>query len=275
MTWQINGTDPIKEWQFIIMRNDAESTVLYTSEWRHGRETEYVVPETGQVIIIIWDTYGRTVEGKPTPTTDTISAADLAAAGIVNNYEYGYKLKINQRYHKYTTPTHYEEVVLEQISPVFFKAVNTMTLDTETWSNPKGRYAVFQYHFVDYRNSLTYDPVITMRQTLALANYPEDNIIDERIAYLPAVGDWRGGVDTDMVFGILDNGKRYAFKMDALLGSGRTISSGWHTFVSSYNDTALDYVHLKAYYVRDTPAMFVRMEVDEGYDESIVSNLPD
>ena len=59
------------------MKNDADSTVLYTSEWR-GDYIEYTIPETGETILIPTPVYGRNSEGELRPKSDTITAATLA-----------------------------------------------------------------------------------------------------------------------------------------------------------------------------------------------------
>ena len=272
MTWQINGTLPIVRWQFVIMKNDADSTVLYTSEWR-GDYIEYTIPETGETILIPQPIYGRNSEGALRPKSDTITAASLAEAGVVNNYSNGYKLKINQQYYEHPAPDSTIEVkVLEQISPAYFIAAYVPTIDYAIGAT-YGRYFWFQTRVL-YNGvwSPDYDPIITKRQRLAYANNPEDNVVDDLTFYIPAEND---RFSSNHVYGILDNHREYAFRVDIKLESGIDLTTGWENFTPSWTDTALDYIHLNAYYVRDTPAMFIRLEVDEGYDESIVTDLPD
>ena len=276
VTWQINGTVPILYWQFVIMQNDNDSTVLYESDWRFNY-IEALDPISGETIRIPVYTFGRDQGGNLIPTTDTISASDLENAGVVNNYANGYKLKVNQRYEVYTSPTQSTLGTLEQISPVFFKAIDVPEIDTTGWSNTAGRYKQFDLHLISsiphYREM--YDPIIFKRQRLAYASDPENNIIeDSGDIYLPSYNDSLHHFDSEIVYGILENHTQYAFRMDVQLESGLEISSGWVEFGTAWNDTALDYVHLRAYYVRNTPAIFLRMEVDEGYDEGIVKNLP-
>jgi hypothetical protein len=261
-------------WQFIIMQNNADSTVLYESDWRYNY-VEVYIPETGQTEKLPVATYGRDSSGNPRPTTDTITAADLAQAGIVNNYANGYKLKINQKYYNQTAPNYQsiETVILEQISPVFFQAADFPTINVEHYLSVCGRYAHFQtqilYNGIWQPN---YDPIITKRERIAYAENPEENVISEKLFYIPMDNDSRS---SNFIYGILDNHKEYAFRADCLLESGLEITSGWVNFRSEWTDTALDYVHLRVYYVRDTPATFIRLEVDDGYDESIVTDLPD
>ena len=117
-----------------------------------------------------------------------------------------------------------------------------------------------------------YDPIITKRQRLAYADNPDEHTVDESVFYLPAEND---RFSSNHVYGIFDNHREYAFRVDVKLESGIELTTGWENFTPSWTDTALDYVHLQAYYVRDTPATFIRLEVDEGHDISIVTDLPD
>lgn len=272
VTWQINGTQPITHWQFIIMKNDADSTVLYDSGWR-ADYIETTIPGSQEPILVAQYVYGRDSEGNPRPKSDVITAVDLAAAGVVNNYTQGYKLKINQKYQAETSPGGMiTPTVLEQISSSYFTAVSVPSIGA-IYSNVTGRYFYFQTQ-VQYNGvwDPNYDPIITKRERLAYATNPDENIIDETILYLPMDND---RLSSGHIYGILDDNTNYAFKVDALLESGLEITTGWLNFSTHWVDTALDYVHLRVYYVRDTPATFVRLEVDEGHDESIVTNLPD
>ena len=79
------------------MKNDADSTVLYDSGWR-ADYIETIIPGSQEPILVAQYVYGRDSEGNPRPKSDVITAVDLAAAGVVNNYTQGYKLKVNQKY---------------------------------------------------------------------------------------------------------------------------------------------------------------------------------
>lgn len=121
MSFQINGPFPILKWQFVIMKNDADSTVLYTSEER-GR----IDPDSGFNVFV----YGKDIYGNPVPVVDTISAADLASAGVVNDYEKGYKLRVNQ----WWVPEQVQ-VMLEGINAVYFYATQSRNFNTFNFSD--------------------------------------------------------------------------------------------------------------------------------------------
>lgn len=254
MTWQINGTTAVTGWQYIIMQNDADSTVLYTGDWINA--------EYGYVL-------GHDKDGNPVSISNTISAADLAAAGIVNGYANGYKLKVNQRYPPASGVIGY--TVVEQISPVFFATAARVEFDTTQWLTAYGRYAYFSRYLIYPGGAsvpaTTLDPLIYSRWRLAEADKPDENIIED-------TGNVYLANNSQKVYGIMQNGGDYAVRLNGMLESGIKIDTGWWDFHTEWTDTALSYVHLKVYYVRDYPATFLRMEVDEGYDESIIRDLP-
>lgn len=276
VTFQINGTIPIFGWQFVIMENTVESRVLYTSDWRRTYIEAWDSVQEKYVKIPVY-TYGKDINGNLTPTTDTISAADLAAAGIINNYAAGYKLKINQQYHTYPDPNSSSSIVavtLPGVNSVFFQAVNIASFD-DTISTQCGRYAIFNLRITNTPAGVShdvYDPIICKRWQIGLQPLPEQNIVaDSGEIYAP--GD--DTVHTNTVYGMLKNGASYALRRTAKLESGMQIDTGWENFTASWTDTAKSYIHLRVYYVRNTPALLVRLEIDEGYDESEISNLPD
>ena len=82
VTWQVNGTGntPMTAYKVDLMKNDTASTLLYT---------------TGQ-IALSEPFYGADNLGNPEYFTATIAKEALAAAGITNNADEGYKLLITQ-----------------------------------------------------------------------------------------------------------------------------------------------------------------------------------
>lgn len=268
VSWYINGTIPIRGWQFVIMENTVESTVLYTSEWRHDYLDPSAVPP------LIKETYGRDENGNLVPKTDTITAADLATAGIVNNFQSGYKLQINQQYTVYENPNTSNigtVKVLTQISPAFFIAMEGTSFATGSWLSTYGRFAYFN-KFVNWTSSnishTDFDPLLFNRWRLAEADSPNDHIIED-------TGNIYLANDEQKVYGILENGKSYAVRLNGQLESGLELDTGWHEFQCEWTDTAKDYIHLRVYYVRNTPAIFVRLEIDDGHDASEITDLPD
>lgn len=81
VSWQINGFSAMTDYQIVIYQNDPTSTQMYDT----GKVT-LVDPVYGT------DQNGNQILFEATP----ITAADLATAGIVNGYAYGYKLVITQ-----------------------------------------------------------------------------------------------------------------------------------------------------------------------------------
>lgn len=80
VSWQVNGTSAMTDYQIIIMQNDTASTQVL---------------DTGKVTLAhpFW---GADRMGNPVMFSTVISAAQLSTAGIVNGYENGYKFKIKQ-----------------------------------------------------------------------------------------------------------------------------------------------------------------------------------
>lgn len=265
ISWYINGTIPILGWRFVIMENTVESTVLYTGEWRH----EYIDPTA--VPPLPKEVYGRDKSGNLIPRTDVISSSDLISAGIVNNYQNGYKLRIDQQYMVYEHPNTSNIgtlKVLTQISPSFFIAMESTTFSTSSWRSVYGRFAYFS-KFVNWTSTSIphseFDPLLYNRWRLAEAIDPDNHVIDD-------TGNIYLANDEEWMYGILQNGGNYAVRLNGQLESGLELDTGWHEFHCEWTDTSLDYVHLRAYYVRNQPCICVRLEVDEGYDMSVITS---
>ena len=80
VSWQVNGDTPMTAYQIKIYQNDTDSTLMYDS----GKQT--VTPA--------FEPHDRF--GNPTFFNTLISAASMSSAGIVNGYQYGYKMLITQ-----------------------------------------------------------------------------------------------------------------------------------------------------------------------------------
>ena len=255
VTWQINGTVPIIGWRFIIMKNDADSTVLYNGDWQH----EYYPISDPNMPPPIKPVYGRDEDGNYVNISKTISAADLATAGVVNGYEKGYKLKVNQQYYKPGVVGYAE---LEEISPVFFSAVDRVQFLTDNWLSTYGRYAWFWRRPGDSQGQMLSDedmPVIWNRWRLAKQGNPDLNVIEDTgTLYLTNA--------EQHVYGLLKNNYNYAVRLTGEVENGYQLDTGWHNFHTSWTDTHEDYIHLKAYYVTDQPCVYVQFEADEGHD---------
>ena len=264
VTWQINGTIPITGWQFVIMENTVASTVKYTSAWRH----DYLDPSATPPIIKY--TYGRDENGNPLPKTDTISAADLASAGIVNNFAPGYKLKVNQQYSIYENPNTSNVATpktLEMISPVFFLAMESANF-ASLWASSFGRWAYFGKSVSSTATHIPhveFDPLLYQRWRLAEKNDPDNHILED-------TGNEYLANDEQKLYGMMKNGGEYAVRLTGQLESGLEMDTGWHDFSCSWTDTAQTYIHLVPYYVTDNPCIYLRFEADEGHDLTDVTS---
>ena len=267
VTWQINGTVPITGWRIYIMENTAASTVLFDSGWRHEYYEDLpILPPP------IKPVYGRDNTGAIVPKSDIVTAAELATAGVVNNYDKGYKIRIDEQYSDYETPNTSPIATpktLVQISPAFFMAMESASFNTSSWLSTYGRYAYF-YDDVNPTavgiNHDNFDPLIHERWRLARQTNPEENIIEDTGEIYNAMGV------LNKVYGILENGKDYAVRLTGELQSGIKLDTGWHNFNTQWTDTSDEHIHLKSYYVRDMPCLFVRFEADDGYDLDSVTS---
>lgn len=242
VTWIINGTIPIVGWRFIIMENTAESTVLYDSDWRRD-----YYPAIDPLPPMIKPVYGRDSNGNPVPKTDTITAAALATAGIVNNFDKGYKLRVDQQYDVYENPNTSNVITrktLTQISPVYFTAMESASFNMANWQSTYGRFAYFadDVNFTSAGvNHEDFDPLVIKRWRLAYQTKPEENIIED-------TGNIYNGMGVqNKVYGLLKNGEKYAVRLTGQLESGIELDTGWHNFSTAWTDTSLSYIHLRLY----------------------------
>ena len=260
MTWQINGTVPIVGWRFIIMQNTADSTVLYNSGWQHDyMPIDPLLPPVYKPI------YGRDEDGNFVNVSRTIEAADLASSGVVNDYSYGYKLRIDQMYYQ---PGVIGYAELEQISPSFFMAVSGVRFYTGNWLTTYGRYAWFWRRVEDNQGTLYSDmqmPVLYNRWRLAKQENPDENILED-------TGDLYLTNSEQHVYGLLKNDSDYAVRLTGEVENGSKLDTGWFNFHTHWTDTADEHIHLRSYYVRDMPCLFVRFEADDGYDLDSVTS---
>ena len=267
VTWIINGTIPIVGWRFIIMENTSESTVLYDSDWRHD-----YYPVVDPLPPMIKPVYGRDSNGNPVPKTDTITAAALAAAGIVNNYSYGYKLRVDQQYDVYENPNTSNVITrktLTQISPVYFTAMESASFNTTSWASTYGRFAYFADDVNPTATSIShedFDPLVMERWRLAYQEKPDENIIED-------TGNIYNGMGVqNKVYGMLKKDTAYAVRLTGQLESGIEMDTGWHNFSTAWTDTSLSYIHLRLYYMRGFPCIYLQFEADEGHDLSSITS---
>lgn len=80
VSWQVNGNSPMVAYRIKFFRNDEESSLVLNM---------------GKVSIST-PFFGADEKGNPVPYTVTVSSAQLRNAGMVNGYEKGYKMTIEQ-----------------------------------------------------------------------------------------------------------------------------------------------------------------------------------
>ena len=112
VSWQVNGDTPMTDYQIRIYQNDTDSTLMYDS----GKQAVTPAFEPH-------DKYGN-----PTFFNTLISAASLSSAGIVNGYQYGYKMLITQWWDT--------NDYVEQTSVSVFITRSTPTLVIDAIPNP-------------------------------------------------------------------------------------------------------------------------------------------
>lgn len=239
VSWQINGYGGMLGWQIQIMRNDAESTLVYDSTMLHS---ESYSPDTGTVDYVY--IYGKDENGNDVPFSWTIPAEDLAGK-VVNGYANGYKLRINQQY----TDESAVKVTVVQNSPVFFMAQAEWQWihfwnETQTQREPL---------FTGFCQSLI--PVQWHRWRLA--GESTDNVLyDSGRIYTDNSPSYRPEN--------LINGHTYHIRLDGQNVNGATSDTGWFEFTVSYAMRSDEHVQCKAYYVAGMPCVYVTLEADSN-----------
>ena len=203
VSWQVNGDTPMTAYQIKIYQNDSGSTLMYDS----GSVTVSPAFEPH-------DKYGNA-----TYFTAIISAAALSTAGIVNGYQYGYKMLITQ----WWGVSDY----VEQTSASVFITRSTPTLAINTITTPVAS------------NSLTItanysqaqgDPISTVEWVFALAG-SESTPIRET-----------GAISTQVLSFDADGlitGNTYSIMCKVVTSTGMEASTGFVQFPVSYSSSSL------------------------------------
>lgn len=204
VSWQVNGDTPMTAYEIKIYQNDTASTLLYDS---------------GSLAVSpAFEPHDK--NGNPAFFTTLISASALASAGIVNGYQYGYKMLITQ----YWSASDY----VEQTSASVFITRSTPTLSIDTIPNP-----------VD-TNSLTItatyaqaqgDPISTVEWIFALAG-SEDTPIKRT-----------GAVSTQILSFDADGlitGNTYSVMCNVVTSTGMEATTGYVQFSVSYPSSSLE-----------------------------------
>lgn len=203
VSWQVNGDTPMTAYQIKIYQNDPGSTLMYDS----GSVSVSPVFEPH-------DKYGNA-----TYFTAIISAAALSTAGIVNGYQYGYKMLITQ----WWGVSDY----VEQTSASVFITRSTPTLAINTITTPVAS------------NSLTItanysqaqgDPISTVEWVFALAGSESTPIRKT------------GAISTQVLSFDADGlitGNTYSIMCKVVTSTGMEASTGFVQFPVSYSSSSL------------------------------------
>lgn len=204
VSWQVNGDTPMTAYEIKIYQNDTASTLLYDSG------SLEVSPA--------FEPHDK--NGNPAFFTTLISASVLASAGIVNGYQYGYKMLITQ----YWSANDY----VEQTSASVFITRSTPTLSIDTIPSPVST------------NNLTItatyaqaqgDPISTVEWIFALAGSE----------YTPIRRT--GAVSTQILSFDADGlitGNTYSIMCNVVTSTGMEATTGYVQFSVSYPSSSLE-----------------------------------
>lgn len=201
VSWQVNGDTPMVAYQITIYQNDSASTQKYT---------------TGKITLGSGSEFQpHDKNGNPQFFSTLITAANLSAAGIVNGYANGYKLKITQ----WWSPTDYVE---QSSASVFItRADPTLTID----AIPSPVTSMSQTITATY-NQAQDDPISTVEWVFALFG-SESTPIKQT-----------GTVTTQILSFDVDgliSGNTYSVECNVVTSSGVYVSTGFVQFSVSYN----------------------------------------
>lgn len=203
VSWQVNGDTPMTAYQIKIYQNDTASTLKYDS---------------GSVSVSpAFETHDR--YGNPTFYTVLLSAATLSTAGIVNGYQYGYKMLITQWWgvSDYVEQTSASVFITRSLPTIAIDAIpnpvtsSSLTI-TATYAQAQG------------------DPISTVDWVFALAG-SESNPIKKT-----------GAVNTQVLSFDADGlitGNTYSIMCTVVTANGAEASTGFVQFTVSYSSSSL------------------------------------
>lgn len=213
VSWQVNGDTPMTDYQIKIYQNDTDSTLMYDS----GKQAVTPAFEPH-------DKYGN-----PTFFNTLISAASMASAGIVNGYQYGYKMLITQWWDA--------NDYVEQTSASVFITRSTPTLVIDAIPSPV---AANSYTITATYTQAEGDPISTVEWVFAQAGN-ESTPIKET-----------GAISTQVLSFDADGlitGNTYSIMCNIVTANGMEASTGFVQFSVSYSASAGTYTcevaHLK------------------------------
>lgn len=203
VSWQVNGDTPMTAYQIKIYQNDSGSTLMYDS----GSVSVSPVFEPH-------DKYGNA-----TYFTAIISAAALSTAGIVNGYQYGYKMLITQ----WWGVSDY----VEQTSASVFITRSTPTLAINTITMPV---ASSSLTITANYSQAQGDPISTVEWVFALAGSESTPIRKT------------GAISTQVLSFDADGlitGNTYSIMCKVVTSTGMEASTGFVQFPVSYSSSSL------------------------------------
>lgn len=206
ISWQVNGSSPMTAYSITICQNDATSTVVYASE----------------VIALSSPFYGTDYLGNIQRFQATpIPASVLTGANIVNGYESGYKLYVNQ----YTgSAGNYSGVY--PLSPAYFITRLSPTVS------------------IDSLPATVATKKLTLTATAQNASYAEKNSIEwVQWEWALAANTDEPFYDTGKIYGTsqlqssydgLFSGNTYAVRCTIYTECGQYATTGWKSFNVEY-----------------------------------------
>lgn len=203
VSWQVNGDTPMTAYQIKIYQNDSGSTLMYDS----GSVTVSPAFEPH-------DKYGNA-----TYFTAIISAATLSTAGIVNGYQYGYKMLITQ----WWGVSDY----VEQTSASVFITRSTPNISIDAIPNPV---AASSITITATYSQAQGDPISTVEWVFALAG-SESNPIRKT-----------GAISTQVLSFDADGlitGNTYSIMCNVVTSTGMEASTGFVRFPVLYSSSSL------------------------------------
>lgn len=203
VSWQVNGDTPMTAYQIKIYQNDSGSTLMYDS----GSVTVSPAFEPH-------DKYGNA-----TYFTAIISAAALSTAGIVNGYQYGYKMLITQ----WWGISDY----VEQTSASVFITRSTPNISIDAIPNPV---AASSITITATYSQAQGDPISTVEWVFALAG-SESNPIRKT-----------GAISTQVLSFDADGlitGNTYSIMCNVVTSTGMEASTGFVQFPVLYSSSSL------------------------------------
>ena len=203
VSWQVNGDTPMTAYQVRIYQNDSASTLMYDS----GSVTVSPAFEPH-------DKYGNA-----TYFTAIISAAALSTAGIVNGYQYGYKMLITQ----WWGVSDY----VEQTSASVFITRSTPNISIDAIPNPV---AASSTTITATYSQAQGDPISTVEWVFALAG-SESNPIRKT-----------GAISTQVLSFDADGlitGNTYSIMCNVVTSTGMEASTGYVQFPVLYSSSSL------------------------------------